>query len=82
MDHKNERVLRVPANPVRVMRRIAVVVALVAWFGTASTRQAAEPVPVGGQSDGAEPLDRLLDLYVRDGLVYYAALREERTPAP
>ena len=61
------------------MRRIAIVVALVAWFGTASTRQAAEPVPVGGQSDGAEPLDRLLDLYVRDGLVYYAALREERT---
>ena len=57
---------------------MAFVVALVGWFGIASTRPAAESVPVGGQSADAEPLDRLLDLYVRDGLVYYAALRAER----
>ena len=77
-DHQDERGLRVPANPVRIMRRMALVVALVGWFGIASTRPAAEPVQVGGQSADAEPLDRLLDLYVRDGLVYYAALRAER----
>ena len=67
-----------PANPVPVMRRMVVVVALVAWFGIASTRPAAGPAPVGGQYAGTEPLARLLDLYVRDGLVYYAALRAER----
>ena len=67
-----------PADPVCVMRRLAVVVALVGWFGIASTRPAAGLVPVGGQYAGIEPLDRLLDLYVRDGLVYYAALRAER----
>ena len=33
----------------------------------------AQPAP------GVEALDRLLDLYVRDGLVYYAALRLDRT---
>jgi hypothetical protein len=32
----------------------------------------AQPAP------GVEALDRLLDLYVRDGLVYYAALRQDR----
>ena len=31
-----------------------------------------------GQRAADEPLDRLLDLYVRDGLVYYRALRSER----
>ena len=31
-----------------------------------------------GQRAADEPLDRLLDLYVRDGLVYYRALRNER----
>ena len=32
-----------------------------------------------GQSTNSDQLDRLLDLYVRDGFVYYAALRVERT---
>ncbi len=31
-----------------------------------------------GQTNGASELDRLLDLYVRDGFVYYAALKTER----
>lgn len=31
-----------------------------------------------GQRAMDEPLDRVLDLYVRDGLVYYRALRSER----
>ena len=30
------------------------------------------------QTSGAAALDRMLDLYVRDGLVYYAALKAER----
>lgn len=34
-------------------------------------------VGVGAQG-GTDPLDRLLDLYVRDGLVYYAALETDR----
>ena len=32
-----------------------------------------------GQRAADEPLDRILDLYVRDGLVYYRALRAERS---
>ena len=48
----------------------------------------AEPVPsarsvaaseAAGQRAVDEPLDRILDLYVRDGLVYYRALRAERS---
>ena len=31
-----------------------------------------------GQNSGLRSFDRLLDLYVRDGLVYYAALRSDR----
>jgi hypothetical protein len=35
--------------------------------------------PLGAQTTGLHrPLDELLDLYVRDGLVYYRALRAER----
>lgn len=34
--------------------------------------------PSAGQRAADEPLDRILDLYVRDGLVYYRALRSER----
>jgi hypothetical protein len=36
--------------------------------------------PAGAQDGGAlhRPLDELLDLYVRDGLVYYRALRSDR----
>ena len=36
------------------------------------------PVPVGAQSPSDEVLDQILDQYVRDGFVYYAALRAER----
>jgi len=35
-------------------------------------------VPVRAQADPHAALDRILDVYVRDGLVYYAALRTER----
>ena len=34
--------------------------------------------PAAGQRAADGPLDRILDLYVRDGLVYYRALRAER----
>ena len=40
--------------------------------GVLSLAGRAQPAP------GVEALDRLLDLYVRDGLVYYAALRQDR----
>lgn len=33
---------------------------------------------LGAQADAYTPLDRILDVYVRDGLVYYAALKTER----
>jgi len=36
------------------------------------------PVAGGAQSPDADVLDQILDQYVRDGFVYYAALREER----
>ena len=36
------------------------------------------PVAVGAQSQDADVLDQILDQYVRDGFVYYAALRVER----
>jgi len=35
-------------------------------------------VPVRAQADPHAALERILDVYVRDGLVYYAALRTER----
>jgi hypothetical protein len=35
--------------------------------------------PLHAQSDLYTPLDRVLDTYVRDGLVYYRALKTERT---
>lgn len=57
-------------------RRLAVtlvVVAVCAGFGGGST------APTGAfQRDPTAELDRVLDLYVRDGLVYYSALRAER----
>ena len=36
------------------------------------------PAAAEGQRAADEPLDRVLDLYVRDGFVYYRALRSER----
>ena len=39
---------------------------------------AAASALAAGQRAADEPLDRILDLYVRDGLVYYRALRAER----
>jgi hypothetical protein len=36
--------------------------------------------PLRAQADPHAALDRILDVYVRDGLVYYAALRAERAP--
>jgi hypothetical protein len=36
------------------------------------------PAPIGAQSGSDPGLDQILDQYVRDGLVYYAALRAER----
>lgn len=50
--------------------RLACAALIVGLLGLAGR---AQPAP------GVEALDRLLDLYVRDGLVYYAALRLDRT---
>ena len=63
------------------MAQTAIAACAVVWLvmGMASLR-AGVPVgsaaPVQGIQTG--PFDRLLDLYVRDGLVYYAALRSDR----
>jgi hypothetical protein len=43
---------------------------LVAWTMTA---------PAGAQDDLHAPLDRVLDTYVRDGMVYYRALKSDRS---
>lgn len=51
-------------------RVLAALLVMVAAVGT-SPRLAA-------QADVYAPLDRILDVYVRDGLVYYAALKTER----
>ena len=67
--------LGMTTNLTQVMRRMAIGVVVVAWLGTVTPGPTAK---VGGQSVGGESLDRLLDVYVRDGLVYYAALRSER----
>ena len=48
-------------------------VSVVVWLGVLG-------VGVGAQTTGVSALDRLLDLYVRDGLVYYAALKVNRVP--
>ena len=39
------------------------------------------PVPAGAQSRSDPVFDQILDQYVRDGFVYYAALRAERGEA-
>ncbi len=44
---------------------------------TVALRSAQEPVPVA-VDPLHRPFDEILDLYVRDGLVYYYALRQER----
>ena len=53
---------------------VVVVALLVVWSGNARPAAVAPAV----QRVDTEALDRLLDLYVRDGLVYYAALKSER----
>ena len=49
-----------------------------AGSGTVTPRFHAAPASGAGQRATDGPFDRLLDLYVRDGLVYYRALRSER----
>ena len=56
------------------MARPAATVAIVLAVALA----AAGARPAAGQRAADGPLDRILDLYVRDGLVYYRALRAER----
>ncbi len=51
----------------------AVLIGVGAWSGTGRVEASAER-----QRAADEPLDRVLDLYVRDGFVYYRALRSER----
>jgi hypothetical protein len=51
---------------------VIVVVVVVGVLGAFSA------TPVRAQADPHAALDRILDVYVRDGLVYYAALRTER----
>ena len=52
---------------------VTVAVVVGGWLGRAA-------VAGGGQAPASNQLDRLLDLYVRDGLVYYAALKSARAP--
>jgi hypothetical protein len=53
---------------------VAAFAVVVVTAGFASARQA----PEGGVDPLHKPLDEILDLYVRDGFVYYRALRSER----
>lgn len=63
--------------PSRKPRRVRITAVLVAAFAAGSLTVGAQQAP-----STAEPLhqafDQLLDLYVRDGLVYYAALKSDR----
>ena len=57
-----------------MFRTACVAILALAWCAGATLRsQSADNVPVLHR-----PLDQLLDLNVRDGLVYYRALRSER----
>jgi hypothetical protein len=55
----------------RMMSRIALLLVVIAAALVPGVR-------VRAQADPHAALDRILDVYVRDGLVYYAALRTER----
>jgi hypothetical protein len=57
-----------------VTNRLNAVAALLAALAITATRPAAQ------SASGAGVLDQILDLYVRDGEVYYRALRQERPP--
>lgn len=57
------------------MRLLSIVLLLTL---TAGLPAAQEPVPVS-VDPLHKPFDEILDIYVRDGLVYYYALRQERT---
>ena len=58
------------------MRPLAVVVCLIAIFFAAPRAQQFTPAP--GADPLHRPLDQILDLNVRDGLVYYRALKGDR----
>jgi Protein of unknown function, DUF547 len=60
------------------MRLLPLVLAI-ALLGAASGRAAARR-PDAGLAGQTGALDRILDTYVRDGLVYYRALKAERRP--
>jgi hypothetical protein len=47
--------------------------------GVDAGAHASAPTRVSGQKDFHAPLDRVLDTYVRGGLVYYRALKSERS---
>ena len=68
-----------PTTRMRPGCRIAIGLGVVGWLWMATVGPSAEPTAVAVQFVAADSLDRILDLYVRDGLVYYAALRSERT---
>jgi hypothetical protein len=59
------------------MRLPALLLAL-SLLGAAAPRAAQEFTPAPGSELLHRPLDQILDLYVRDGLVYYRALKSER----
>lgn len=60
------------------MRSALAGLSIAAWLLGAAG--AADAVAGGAESVDLAPLDRLLDLYVRDGLVAYAALKTDRAP--
>ena len=60
------------------LRRVGIALALLSLI-LVGGGQAAAPETPSAQAVDTEVLDRVLDLFVRDGLVYYSALRGERT---
>lgn len=63
---------------VRVILSAAVVLATAARGPLAQAEQPAGPTPSGAQDEAFHaPFEALLDLYVRDGFVYYPALRAD-----
>jgi hypothetical protein len=61
-----------------MVMRVAVALLLAFCTSVASTGQVFQTLEAHQAPPGSNPFDEILDLYVRDGMVYYQALKTER----
>ncbi len=62
----------------RVRSLVLAMVVLALCLGLATARGEQQPPPAPGSDPLHRPLDQILDVNVRDGLVYYRALQSTR----